>query len=261
MTKRYFLDTEFLDDGANQRLVLVSIALVCSDGRELYLVSNEFDYDEVKRDDWMRDNVLAQLPPRPAHPNMSGPWRTRAEIRDAIAAFIEDPGDGSKPEVWAYFASYDWVLFCQLFGKMIHLPKHFPWLINDLKVWATHMGYTGKFKSLLPDTGHHDALCDARWNRDVHAILSKQFEQRVTLLPYVQHKYDCDWLQVNWHKGPCDCGLTALIKTLPAELVAALVEASDHVRATVEDMKVQQERADQEARQAVAERFKQERES
>lgn len=181
MTKRYFLDTEFLDDGDNQRLVLISIALVCSDGRELYLVSNEFDYDEVKRDDWMRDNVLAQLPPRPHHPDMSGPWRTRAEIRDAIAAFIEDPGDGSKPEIWAYFASYDWVLFCQLFGKMINLPKHFPWLVNDLKVWATHMGYTGKFKELLPDTGHHDALCDARWNRDVHALLLQKFDAVRTL--------------------------------------------------------------------------------
>ena len=168
MSKRYYLDTEFLDDGDHQRIVLISIGIVCSDGRELYLVSNEFDYDEVKRDDWMRDNVLAQLPPRPADPNMSGPWRTRAEIRDAIAAFIEDPGDGTKPEVWAYVASYDWVLFCQLFGKLINMPKHFPWIVNDLKAWATHAGYTGRFRDLLPDTGHHDALCDARWNRDVH---------------------------------------------------------------------------------------------
>lgn len=177
---RYYLDTEFLDDGNNQRLVLISLALVCDDGRELYLVSNEFDYDEVKNDDWMRDNVLAQLPARPAKMNAATPWRTRAQMRDAIAEFIVDPGDGTKPEIWAYFASYDWVLFCQLFGKMINLPKHFPWLVNDLKVWATHMGFTGKFRELLPDTGHHDALADARWNRDVHAILHERFATRST---------------------------------------------------------------------------------
>lgn len=192
MTKRYFLDTEFLDDGNNQRLVLISIALVCSDGRELYLVSNEFDYAEVQADDWMRDNVLKQLPPRDTirlgsepidgapdalHTGWGPVWRSRAQIRDAIAAFIEDPGDGTRPEIWAYFASYDWVLFAQLFGKMINMPKHFPFLVNDLKTWATHMGYTGKFRELLPDTGHHDALCDARWNRDVHGILLQKFAE------------------------------------------------------------------------------------
>jgi len=62
------------------------------------------------------------------------------------------------------------------------------------------------------------------------------------LLGYVQHKWNCDWLQVNWHKGPCDCGLKELIKSLPEDLLAVLVEASEHVRCTVEDMKVQAER-------------------
>ena len=63
------------------------------------------------------------------------------------------------------------------------------------------------------------------------------------LLNFVQHKYNCDWLQPMWHKGPCDCGLTALIQTLPEDLLKLLVETNDHVRATVEDLKVQQERA------------------
>jgi hypothetical protein len=174
---RYYFDTEFLDDGDNQRIVLISIALVCDDGRELYLVSNEFDYDEVKRDDWMRENVLKQLPPTldmtvSSFPYPPSPlWRTREQIRDAIIEFVKDPGNDEKVEFWAFFASYDWVLFAQLFGKMINMPKHFPWLVNDLKTWAKHTGFTGKFKELLPNTGHHDALCDARWNRDVHKIL------------------------------------------------------------------------------------------
>lgn len=80
------------------------------------------------------------------------------------------------------------------------------------------------------------------------------------LFKYIQHKYDCDWLQVNWHKGPCDCGLKELILQLPEDLLAVLVEASDHVRATVEAIQQDKERDEREAREAVAKRFKQERE-
>ncbi len=57
------------------------------------------------------------------------------------------------------------------------------------------------------------------------------------LFKYVQHAGNCDWLQPMWHKGPCDCGLTELIKQLPEELLTPLVEASEHVRATVEELK------------------------
>lgn len=183
---RYYLDTEFIDDGANESLQMISIALVCDDGRELYLVNSEFDRSRC--DAWLEENVIKQLPAcacpgagtlsHLGHNYAGCRWRTRAQIRDEIVDFVRDPGDGVKPEVWAYFASYDWVLFCQLFGKMINMPKHFPWLVNDLKTWATYAGYTGKFRDLLPDTGHHDALCDARWNRDVHKLLVQKLTDR-----------------------------------------------------------------------------------
>jgi hypothetical protein len=243
---RYYLDTEFIDDGNASKLELISIGIVCDDGRELYLVSNEFKLEDCG--DWLRENVLNQLPPRPHHPDRSGPWRTRAEIADAIRDFVIDPGNDVKPEFWAFFASYDWVLMTQLFGRMINLPPHFPWLVNDLKVWAKHMGYTGKFKELLPNSGHHDALADARWNRDVHKILLEKFAQRDALLAYVQHGYDCDWLQPMWHKGPCDCGLTALIQALPGAVLKPLIETNEHVRATVEELQAQREREAQEKR-------------
>jgi hypothetical protein len=56
------------------------------------------------------------------------------------------------------------------------------------------------------------------------------------LLRYVQHRGNCDWLQPMWHKGPCDCGLTELIKQLPEDIRKPLVEASEHARATVEEL-------------------------
>lgn len=36
-------------------------------------------------------------------------------------------------EFYAYYADYDWVVFCWLFGRMIDLPKGFPMYCRDLK--------------------------------------------------------------------------------------------------------------------------------
>lgn len=69
------------------------------------------------------------------------------------------------------------------------------------------------------------------------------------LLRYVQHKYDCDWLQPMWHKGPCDCGLKELVQQLPEDLLKLLVETNDHVRATVEEMQRDRERDEREAKE------------
>src|SRR5579871_5146872 len=35
------------------------------------------------------------------------------------------------------------------------------------------------------------------------------------LIPFIQHKHNCDVLQPMWHKGPCDCGLRKLLKEYP----------------------------------------------
>lgn len=34
---------------------------------------------------------------------------------------------------------------------------------------------------------------------------------------FAGHKYDCDFIQPMWHQGPCDCGLHALLKSMPEE--------------------------------------------
>lgn len=43
-------------------------------------------------------------------------------------------------------------------------------------------------------------------------------EEHVTtlgaLLEFVEHKYNCDFLQPMWNQGPCDCGLFALFEAL-----------------------------------------------
>lgn len=39
----------------------------------------------------------------------------------------------TNPELYAYYADYDWVVFCWIFGKMMDLPDGFPMYCRDLK--------------------------------------------------------------------------------------------------------------------------------
>ncbi|WP_438029105.1 3'-5' exoribonuclease domain-containing protein [Sorangium sp. So ce233] len=153
--KRFFLDTEFIE--APSVLELISIALVCEDGRELYAVSSDFDPEHCN--DWVKAHVLPKLPPRET-------WIPKAEIARRVRAFVGD----DVPEVWGYFADYDWVVFCWLFGDMMALPEGWPCFCLDLKQSMHERGIVRA--SLPPEPENaHDALEDARWLRDAHQII------------------------------------------------------------------------------------------
>jgi hypothetical protein len=139
------LDTEFYEDG--KTIDLISIGLVHEDGSELYLESAEADLERAAADPWMAKNVL---------PHLTGERVTRAQIREEILRFV-----GPSPEFWAYYADYDWVVLCQLFGRMVDLPQGWPMFCMDLKQEATRLGVP------LPPApaGEHNALEDARWVR------------------------------------------------------------------------------------------------
>lgn len=156
---RFFLDTEFHEDGVT--IDLISIALVAEDGRELYLVSDEFDYDRAYANDWIRENVLPHLP----EPKFKS-WYSREAIREQILDFIGP----EKPEFWAYFADYDWVVLCQLFGKMIDLPSGWPMYCLDLKQEMQRIGITKAHLPPQPENTH-DALEDARWVKEAFTEL------------------------------------------------------------------------------------------
>jgi hypothetical protein len=145
---RFFLDCEFIEKPCS--IELISIGLVSEDNRELYLESSDVDLSNV--DPWLRDNVL---------PHLTGRGIPRTAIREAVESFI---GSGD-PEFWAYCASYDWVVFCWLFGRMVDLPKHYPHHIKDFRQLMDD--YRIRYKSLPKKQGkEHHALADARWLRD-----------------------------------------------------------------------------------------------
>ncbi len=99
-----------------------------------------------------------------------------------------------KPtQFYAYFADYDWVAFCWLFGRMIDLPKGFPMYCIDLKqisdeiyikrkelYYREKKGQGGCFINKMSDHGdyprqhnEHNALADARWNYELYKFLKE----------------------------------------------------------------------------------------
>jgi len=142
----YFLDTEFSETGY-ARIDLISIALVCDDGRELYMVMED-GWSTSNCSQWVKDNVLTNLG------NSTPILRKVAKVK--LFDFLLIGEEGVKPEIWGYYADYDWVLFCQLFGTMMDLPKRFPMYCRDIKQAA------GKYPLPKQLVDRHNALEDAR---------------------------------------------------------------------------------------------------
>jgi hypothetical protein len=158
MMSKYFIDTEFLENGLGP-IYLLSIGIVAEDGREYYAVNKWCPVDLAN--DWVKENVLPHID-----------WnegRSSTRIMLDIEEFV-NAGDG-KPEFWGYFADYDWVVVCQLFGRMIDLPKGWPMYCMDIKQLCVSLG-----NPKLPEQGkgEHNALADARWNKMAYDFLMRK---------------------------------------------------------------------------------------
>lgn len=187
---RYWLDTEFIEDGVT--IDLISIGIVCDDGREYYACNDECNL--FKANQWVKDNVLIHLPPKhigvnPGNPDVSPKvrqdilmWKTRDRIKEDLLLFfaggvVDSEEDQSLNwdqaiqglEIWGYYADYVWVVFCQLFGTMMDLPEGFPMYCRDIKQWCDELG-----NPKLPEQGkgEHHALADARWNKQAWDFLA-----------------------------------------------------------------------------------------
>ena len=171
---KYFFDTEFAETGDQNdpTIDLISIGIVCEDSRTYYAESSSFDHENC--DDWVMENVVDKL-----LTNTQEDFKQKKnsviaeEIQDFIAAPHSLVRGEARPEFWAYYASYDWVVFCWLFGKMIHLPEGYPMHPMDLQQWWKQLGQP----DIKPPTPSHEhnALADALWNQQLwHALMAEQ---------------------------------------------------------------------------------------
>lgn len=227
---KYFIDTEFIEGFHGHRkrnflsswfrdkplhtIQLVSIGIVDENGRSYSAISNEYRYKDAS--DWVKENVIVPLYMK----TVSGDARNCMDadnfhkvygepllkIMKGVLAFtgcVVDANGGygiskhvAEPQFYGYYADYDWVLFCSLFGTMMDLPKGFPMYCNDLKQeldrkvgnfnnsdFLTHfhvkMPMTLDEKLTIVKKRHdypvcqseHDSLNDANWNRQLYKFL------------------------------------------------------------------------------------------
>jgi len=151
---KYFLDTEFIEGfhkplfGKRRHFIdLISIGIVCEDGREYYAISNE--YNPNLASGWVKQNVINPMYIDTVHGDARNGFsdmnfhkyygKPNKMIAREVSEFFgcwQDQHFWRAPEgieVYGYFSDYDWVLFCSLFGRMIDLPKGFPMVCYDLK--------------------------------------------------------------------------------------------------------------------------------
>jgi len=188
---KYFFDTEFHEykkNGTNT-IELISIGIVAEDGREFYAVNFNFDFDAAWDNQWLRDNVLSTIFPLRSEDKGSRGYLQQAltegadNSEDIARKIIEFVGEDAHPEFYAYYADYDWVVFCWLFGRMIDLPKGFPMYCRDLKqtLDETAVRAQCRVEKIKADPDYpkqdneHNALDDARWNFALYRFLTELY--------------------------------------------------------------------------------------
>ena len=192
---KYFFDTEFKEQPYT--IDLISIGITSEKGDEYYAISKDFNLDEIWEDEWLNKNVLKTI-----HTDLSlmvtdqskDLWKsfskeslqnllewfgkTNKEIGEGIKAFVYEI-DKNSIEFYAYFADYDWVVFCWLFGRMIDLPKGFPMYCKDLKQILDDNGLSTEWvKKYVPESKNaHNAIVDARWDLKLFNKIKKEVGQ------------------------------------------------------------------------------------
>lgn len=201
---RYYIDTEFIEGfhkpllGKRRHFIdLISIGIVAEDGREYYAISNEFNPDNA--DEWVKENVLYPIIRDSGMYNSNlynlhgiasynkaaikhiqkAKGKPNDEIAKDIKAFVYSAPMRNGVDFYAYYADYDWVLFCSLFGRMIDLPEGFPMYCRDLKQYIDSLADELQIdvEVIKSDPNYpklkneHSALDDARWNKSLHEFL------------------------------------------------------------------------------------------
>ena len=133
--KKIFFDLEFT--GLHKLTTPISIGLVCEDGNKFYA---EFtDYDKFQIDNFLRSEVISKLILQDYNFDKDyDPDSTEVYVKGDIdliyatlnAWLLQYEEDGI--EMWGDVLAYDWVLFINIFGNGLALPKFIDYIPMDL---------------------------------------------------------------------------------------------------------------------------------
>ena len=138
MRTKLFLDTEFT--GLHQATTLISLGIVSECGKTFYA---EFtDYDRTQLNDWLEENIIpntwvAVHEPITSMGEVVGDSRW-ADVHvfgssDYIKPFLEEwLSQFEKIVIWSDCLSYDWVLFCNIWGHAFSIPENIYYIAMDI---------------------------------------------------------------------------------------------------------------------------------
>lgn len=177
----YFLDTEFHECQINgiDTIQMISLGLVRENGEEFYKIVNDFDVDLAMQNEWLKDHVLLPIFKELKERNVISEANvesfkndfsyTKEDLKRDLLSFIGE----DEPEFWAYYADYDWVNLCWLFGRMMDLPSNFPMWCQDLMQLLD--GVNPHYLVKQDTNKEHNALEDAKWNKAVYEVYKKVY--------------------------------------------------------------------------------------
>ena len=203
---KYFIDTEFIEGfhkplfGKRRHFIdLISIGIVAEDGREYYAISNEYRYKDA--DKWVQDNVILPMYIDRVHGDARNRWdvhnfhhafgKSNEQIKLEILEFMGCWRDTFKwrvmsnnvPGIYAYFADYDWVAFCSLFGRMVDLPEGFPMYCIDLKQTLDEKSLLLTDERVRRPIYNLSGVCkDSPWGNESATIFNCTADEKIKLI-------------------------------------------------------------------------------
>lgn len=163
---KVFFDTEFT--GLHQRTTLVSIGLISEDGKTFYAETTDYDSNQV--DDWIDTNVIAHLrftADYSSTPKLDFDHHAMKSSTVVVGKTLSEwLAQWENIELWSDCLAYDWVLFCNLFGGALNLPKSIYYIPFDLstlmKVNGVDPDINREEFANIGDGNKHNALWDAK---------------------------------------------------------------------------------------------------
>lgn len=184
MTTKLFFDTEFT--GLHKGTTLISIGIVSDCGKTFYAEMD--DYDKSQVDEWLQTNVIDKLRFK-SRPQGQDKYYMATRVSDMTGTGYISLYDSysieiqcnkkelaielfkwlhqfDQVEMWGDCLAYDWVLFCDIFGGAMTLPKNVYYLPMDLCTLFKTVGVDPdisreKFCKTVDLTRKHNALWDA----------------------------------------------------------------------------------------------------
>lgn len=180
MTKIFF-DMEFT--GLHQKTTIISLGLSAESGETFYA---EFtDYDKEQVDPWLQENVIDKLVLPVNKSTQIGGVVNICSHTPFIKVTLEHwLSKFDEIEMWSDCLSYDWVLFCQIFGHAFKIPKNIYYIPFDICTLFKAKGIDPdinreQFSGLTEGAKKHNALWDAIVIQSCYNKLMLPSEQEV----------------------------------------------------------------------------------